>query len=108
MARGGVSSRSPSHGTCLTSVNVAPHLAEHSGPADSGSRKSIGAVQPLMAHAVVERREDVRLQCTGKYNLFHSAMLLVMHATMQDPICDGETSLLFKGELVAVCLVTWV
>ena len=55
-----------------------------------------------MAHVVVERRKDISLQCTGKYKLFHSATLLVMHAAMQDPVFDEETSILLEeGSLLS-------
>ena len=49
-----------------------------------------------MAHVVVKRREDLRIQRTVKYKLFHSATLLVMRAAMQDPVFDEETSLLLE------------
>ena len=69
MTRGGVGCGLPPRGTPLTSVDVAPHLAEHAWPVDSGPQEFDGAVQSLVNH-VVERCEDVRLQSTWKAELF--------------------------------------
>ena len=66
MTRGGVGCGLPPRGTPLTSVDVAPHLAEHAWPVDSGPQEFSGAVQSLVAHVVVERCEDIRLQSTWK------------------------------------------
>ena len=96
MTRGGVCCGLPPHGTPLTSVDVAPHLAKHAWPVDSGPQEFSGAVQSLVAHVVVERCEDIRLQSTWKDELFHSATLWVLQAAIQHPIFQEETRMLLE------------
>ena len=53
-------------------------------------------VQSLVAHVVVERCEDIRLQSTWKDELFHSATLWVLQAAIQHPIFQEETRMLLE------------
>ena len=77
-------------------MDVAPHLAKHAWPVDSGPQEFSGAIQSLVAHVVVERCEDIRLQRTWKDELFHSATLWVLQAAIQHPIFQEETRMLLE------------
>ena len=86
MTGSGVKRWCMAHRAPLAAADVVPGFSVHGGPVDTRPQQLHGLLITLVAHIIMERRQDIRPKRAGKNQLLESTPPLVSLPTMEYPL----------------------